>query len=729
MQTKTFDITGLNCASCVNRLEKTLGKLNIIDNVSVNLAANKMTVRYNEEVTENQIIKLVEKIGFGAKVSEPTSKNKLDKKDESKILKIRFLLMASFAVPLLYIAMGSMIGLPSIDMMKEPKLFVALQMILSVPILYLGRKFFIVGLKNLVVGYPNMDTLVALGSGAAFCYSVYNSYLVFLGNIHAVHNLYFESAGVIVTLVTLGKYFETLSKNKTTVAIENLLNLVPQKAVVVGSLAEYEVDVENLIVGDVVIAKSGEKIASDGTIVEGSAIVDESMLTGESSPVPKSIGDKVVGGTLNSKGYIKYSVETVGEDTTLSKIIELVENTQTKKGNLARLADKISGVFVPIILVLALLTAIYWYFIENKSIEFTLTTVVSVLVIACPCALGLATPTAIMVGSGKGAENGILIKNGEVLEKTIDADVIVLDKTGTITKGEVKVTKIHSLKLSENQLLKIAYSLEKKSEHILATAVINYAEENNIDAQEVRDFETVIGQGVTGKLENERYYLGNRKFLNSKRIEVPYEDKENTTLHLANKNEYLGSITVADEIKETSYKAVSEFKKLGLEVIMLTGDNSLVAEKIGKKLGIDKVISEVLPHEKSEVIEKLTSLNKTVIMVGDGINDAPALANAHVGISLGSGTDIAIETSDIILLKNSLLDVVKAIKLSKKINKNIKENLFWAFIYNIIGVPLAMGMYYNNYGILLNPMVAGLAMSFSSVSVVLNALRLRKIKL
>ncbi|WP_072520211.1 heavy metal translocating P-type ATPase [Gemella massiliensis] len=738
MKIEAFDIEGMTCAACAMRIEKAISKLDSVDVANVNLAGEKLTVRYKDNKTTDEIINKVEKVGYKAKLQEESSFTEKENKKQLELSKIKSRLIVSiiFALPLLYISMAEMINLPNIiDMNTNSKTFVIIQFILVIPILYMGRNFFIKGYRTLFTGYPNMDSLVALGTSAAFIYSLYNSIRVLDGNIHAVHHLYYESAGVILTLITLGKYFESLSKGKTMEAVNKLIQLTPEKATLIKNNQEIIIKATELLVGDIVGVKAGEKISADGVVVSGNAVIDEAMLTGESMPVEKKKDDKVVAGTINTNGYITFRVTDVGKDTTLSKIINLVENTQNNKGELSRLTDKVAGIFVPTIIVLALISGLYWYFIADKNIEFSLTIAISVLVIACPCALGLATPTAIMVGAGRGAENGILIKNGKVLEIISKATAVVLDKTGTITKGAPEVTDVNVKNYDRENFLILLKALEKKSEHPLAKAVIDYTD--NISDIQVENFETIVGKGVRANYNNKKLLLGNKKLMNENNIDISkfeneindYNNESKTVVYLAENNMLLGIVAIRDEIKESSRLAIKKMIDSNLEVIMLTGDNRQTAEKIAGEVGIKEVISDVLPDEKSAAIKKLQNKDKIVIMVGDGINDAPALVQADIGVAIGTGTDITLDSSDIILLKNDLADVVKAINLSKKTEKNIKENLFWAFIYNIIGIPMAMGVFYAFGGMLLNPMMASLAMSLSSVSVVLNALRLKRIKL
>ena len=632
--------------------------------------------------------------------------------------------------------MADMIGLPTIiNPMEQAKLFATTQIILVLPILYLGRSFYLVGVKSLFKGHPNMDSLVALGSGAAVIYSLYSTALVYLGDAHLAMNLYYESAGVILTLITLGKYFEAISKERTSGAIAALINLAPKTANVIRNGEEVKINVENIIVGDIIVVRPGEKIPLDGKVIEGASSVDEAMLTGESLPVDKNNGDNVIGASINKTGTFEMIVTKVGEDTALAQIIKLVEEAQGSKAPISKLADKIASVFVPVVIFLAVLSGAFWYFIGHESGVFALTISISILVIACPCALGLATPTSIMVGTGLGAEHGILIKSGEVIETAQSVNVVVFDKTGTLTEGKLKVTDVVSFdNYDENEVLRLAASIEHYSEHSLGEAIVNLASEKEFILSEVEGFKASSGLGISGEIDGENILVGNKIFLENNSIsteghlliadQLAAEGK--TPLFIVYGNKLIGIIAVADTIKTSSKEAVKKLKQMGIKIIMLTGDNKKTAEIIAKQIEIDEVISEVLPENKSKEIVRLQQAGNRVAMVGDGINDAPALVQADVGIAMGAGTDVAIESADIVLMNNDMLSVTRTIKLSRVTIKNIKENLFWAFIYNIIGIPVAMGVLYLFGGPLLNPMIGGAAMSFSSVSVVLNALRLKR---
>ncbi|WP_455936615.1 heavy metal translocating P-type ATPase [Gemella morbillorum] len=739
-----YSIEGMSCASCARNIENIIGKISGVQSVSVNLATEKMAVTFDRsKVNAREIENVVKTAGFKAIedkiLKDSINGQKIKKEQQMKSLLHRFCLSAVFAIPLLYLAMADMVGLPMIiNPMEQAKLFATIQIILVLPILYLGRNFYLIGFKSLFKGRPNMDSLVALGSGAAVVYSLYSTILIYLGNSHLAMNLYYESAGVILTLITLGKYFEAISKERTSGAISALINLAPKMANVIRNEEEVKINVEDIVVGDIIVVRPGEKIPLDGNIVEGSSSVDEAMLTGESLPVDKNIGDNVIGASINKTGTFKMIVKKVGKDTALAQIIKLVEEAQGSKAPISKLADKIASVFVPVVIFLAILAGTFWYFIGHESWVFTLTISISVLVIACPCALGLATPTSIMVGTGLGAEQGILIKSGEVIETAQSINVVVFDKTGTLTEGKLKVTDVVSFdNYDKDEVLRFAASIEHYSEHSLGEAIVNLAREKGFILREVEDFKASSGLGISGKIDGENILVGNKIFLENNFISVEKHllvaDKlaaeGKTPLFIVYGNKLVGIIAVADTIKSSSKEAVKKLKQMGIKIIMLTGDNKKTAEIIAEQIGIDEVRSEVLPENKSNEITRLQQAGYKVAMVGDGINDAPALVQADVGIAMGAGTDVAIESADIVLMNNDMLSVVRTIKLSRATIKNIKENLFWAFIYNIIGIPIAMGVLHLFGGPLLNPMVAGAAMSFSSVSVVLNALRLKRVGL
>lgn len=764
-------IEGMSCAACSAAVERVTRKLDGVELSEVNLTTNRMTIKYDEnKVTPELIMSKVEKAGFGIKPfvkeekkQELTDTKKADKssKDDSiydkeeenlKNHKRNLISAAVFTVVLLYISMGPMLieGLPVpsiIDMNKYPSNYALTQMILAIPILWFGRKFFINGFKALFHMNPNMDSLVAIGSGASFIYSLAMTYLIPVDS-HYVHNLYFESAAVVITLIMFGKYLEGISKVKTKGAIKKLMELAPDVAILEDGT---EVPTETLQIGQIVLVKPGAKIPLDGVVVRGKSGVDEAMITGESIPVEKEEGSNVIGGSINVNGVLYVKVTKVGEDTTLAKIIKFVEDAQGKKAPISKLADKVAGVFVPVVILIAIVAAITWL-ILGKDISFVLRIFTSVLVIACPCSLGLATPTAIMVGTGLGATNGILIRNGEILEIAHKIDTVILDKTGTITEGKPSVRDIVTEDFDEDELLKLAAVVENMSEHPLAKAVIDAAAErettsNNISKKyTVSQFENHSGMGITSAVwamddEKEYHYnvtVGNRKIIEKQSIAVSdkmqnaaiaFENNGKTPLFVAIDEKVRGIISVADTIKDTSKEAIELLKKEGIHVVMLTGDNKGVADAIGKQAGVDEIIAEILPEDKANVVSAFMKKGKKVMMVGDGINDAPALTQADVGCAIGNGSDVAIEAGDIVLMKSDLLDVAAAIRLSRLTITNIKENLFWAFCYNSIGLPLAAGVLYPINGLLLNPMFGGLAMSLSSVCVVSNALRLKTKKL
>ncbi|MGB6779565.1 MAG: copper-translocating P-type ATPase, partial [Planococcus citreus] len=646
----------------------------------------------------------------------------------------------ALTIPLLLISMGHMIGMPLpavVDPMFNPVNFVLVQLVLTIPVMVLGKNFFTVGFKTLFKGHPNMDSLIALGTSAAFIYSVIATVFVLMGNTGYTTNLYYESAAVILTLITLGKYFEALSKGKTSEAIKKLMGMAPKTAVVVRDGVETEIPVDAVETGDIVVVKPGEKLPVDGIVVEGATAIDESMLTGESMPVEKAAGDRVIGASINKNGAIRYEATKVGKDTALAQIIKLVEDAQGSKAPIAKMADIISGYFVPIVIAISILSGLAWY-IGGQSGLFAFTIAISILVIACPCALGLATPTAIMVGTGKGAEHGVLIKSGGALETTHAIDTIVFDKTGTITEGKLTVTDVLIAQdgLSEDELLSLAASAEKGSEHPLGEAIVKSAEQRQLTLKSVERFNAIPGHGIEVLIEGKEIRLGNRKLMDDSGIALGefaaasdrIANQGKTPMFVAVDGEFAGIIAVSDTVKPSSVHAIRKLQDMGIKVVMLTGDNKLTAAAIAKQVGIDEVLSEVLPEEKANEVKKLQAQGNKVAMAGDGINDAPALAQADIGIAIGSGTDVAMESADIVLMRSDLMDVPTAIQLSKSTIRNIKQNLFWAFAYNVLGIPIAMGILYLFGGPLLNPMIAAAAMSFSSVSVLLNALRLKNFK-
>ena len=741
---QSFAIEGMTCASCAQTVEKSVKKMEGISVASVNLATEKLQVYFDPKiVTVPDIIKAVSDSGYKASEEiDATVKSEEEQNKKAQYINSlwnRFWVSALFTVPLLYISMGHMLGAPIPEFLNpavNPGIFAIIQLVLTIPVIFLGRNFFTVGFKALFKGHPNMDSLVSLGTSAAFIFSLGATVAVFLGNTEYAMELYYESAAVILTLITLGKYVEALSMGKTSEAIKKLMGLAPKIARVIKDGEEIELAIEEVSVGDSLVVKPGEKMPVDGMVMEGITSVDEAMLTGESMPVSKIKGDTIIAGSINQTGTIHYEATKVGKDTTLSQIIKLVEDAQGSKAPIAKLADTISGYFVPIVIVLALAAGLGWYLAGQSGI-FVLTIVISVLVIACPCALGLATPTAIMVGTGKGAEHGVLIKSGVALETTHQVETVIFDKTGTITQGKPKVTDIiTNAEFSKETLLLLAASAEKGSEHPLGAAIVHEAENQNLTLLKMHEFNAIPGHGIEGTIDGQKMLLGNKKLMDERAISLQalastsdeLAGQGKTPMYVAIDGQIAGIVAVADTIKENSVQAIERLHQMGLEVVMITGDNTRTAQAIAKQVGIDRVLSEVLPEEKANEVKMLQAEGKKVAMVGDGINDAPALAQADIGIAIGSGTDIAIESADIVLMRSDLMDVPTAIELSKATIKNIKENLFWAFAYNTLGIPVAMGILYLFGGPLLNPMLAGAAMSFSSVSVLLNALRLKRFK-
>ena len=749
-----FQVTGMTCSACSATVERNVKKLEGVKEVTVNLLSNSMVVSYDEDKVNNQaIIDTVVKAGYQAALEQKNNQKKTSAtpavspvEQDIKNMKFRLILSFVFLIPLMYISMGHMFGAPLPNFLtgNENALSFALtQFLLTLPVVYVNRKYFQAGFKNLVKLHPNMDSLIAIGSSAALIYGVFAIYQIGIGlgyqDMETVHHytmdLYFESSAMILALITLGKFLETKSKGKTSEAITKLLHLAPKTATVIRNGEEQEIPVEEVVVGDRIVIKPGQSIPVDGVIIDGSSSVDQSALTGESIPVEKNVGDKVIAASVNKMGSFHMEAQKVGDDTTLAQIIQLVEDANASKAPIAKLADKISGIFVPVVITIAVIATIVWL-ILGYPFEFALSIGIAVLVISCPCALGLATPVAIMVGTGKGAEYGILIKSAEALEVAHSVKTVVLDKTGTITEGKPKVTDIvPSEYISEQELLSVAASMEKPSEHPLADAIVAYAQEKKVSLLPTEHFTAVSGQGITASMNGTEYYAGNISFIsqhvdveNFEELSNAFADQGKTPLYFADSNHILGVIAVADVVKPTSAEAISQLKDMHIDVVMLTGDHKKTAQAIQKQLGIDRVVAEVLPQDKEREIRALQEGGHKVAMVGDGINDAPALARADVGIAIGAGTDIAIESADIVLMKNSLLDVVTAIRLSKATIRNIKENLFWAFFYNSIGIPLAAGVFFSLLGWKLNPMFGAAAMSLSSVCVVLNALRLKFFK-
>ena len=741
---ETIKINGMTCAACASRIEKVVGRIDGVQEINVNFATERLSVDIDPAKTNMEAVgAAVRKAGYDYETIKKTAvdEDKIKKEKEISTMYKKLVVAMAFALPLLYIAMGPMLplgGLPIPEIINpdtNPLYFALTQLVLLIPILIAGNRFYKVGFRAIKLLSPNMDSLVAIGTSAAVIYSLYSTYMIAQGDHMAAHNLYYESAGVIIALVMFGKYLEAVSKGKTGDAIKKLMGLAPKTAIVIKDNQEIEIPIEEVLPGDHIVVKPGGKIPVDGIVVSGNTSIDESMLTGESMPVSKKEGDGVFAATINTTGVIQFKATKVGSDTALAQIIKLVEDAQGSKAPIAQMADVVSGIFVPVVVIIATLSLIGWM-LAGYSFAFAIKTFISVLVIACPCALGLATPTAIMVGTGKGAENGILIKGGEALETTHKIQTIIFDKTGTITEGKPEVTDVIAASMEEDRLLQLTASAEKSSEHPLGEAIVKGAADKNIELLPVTEFDSITGQGIRVKIEDMELLAGNLRLMEANKIDISrlqadadrLAEEGKTPMYIAIDQRAEGIIAVADVVKKSSKAAIKKLQDMGIEVAMITGDNKRTAEAIGKQVGISRILSEVMPQDKADEVKKIQAEGKSVAMVGDGINDAPALAQADVGIAIGSGTDVAIESADIVLMHSDLMDVPTAIQLSKATIRNIKQNLFWAFAYNTAGIPLAAGLLYIFGGPLLNPMFAAAAMSLSSVSVVTNALRLKYFK-
>lgn len=735
MKSLILSIDGMTCSACSNGLEKYLNKQNGIFNSSVNLVMANATITYDEKIlNQEKIEKYIKQAGF----KSLGVFKKINTKKNSKKEKIQFIIFTILAIILMYIAMGHMVGLPIINFLSphnNPINYTMCLLILAIAFLIYGYDILKNGYKNLIHKIPNMDTLVAIGVISSFAYSLYGVFMIFKGNLHYVMNLYFESSAIIIYFVKLGRYIDKISKDKTKEAIQKLVEITPNQAIIEVNGVQKQVTLDEIKKGDIVISKAGDKIAVDGEIIEGNAHLDESFITGESKPVAKNIGEKVIAGSLNYDGFIKYKAERIGKESTISEIVKLVIEASNTKAPIAKIADKISGYFVPTVIVIAIITFVSYLFL-GYDIKTALSTFITVLVVACPCSLGLATPLAIVISEGLCAGNGILVKKSEILENASKINTIVFDKTGTLTYGKLKISKIYNYSnIPQNQLIKMVGSIEEKSTHPIGKAFMDYMVENKIEKLNVENMQNIAGYGIIGTINNEKIILGNRKIIEKFSIENNHlkDEKDlalggNSIVYIANENKILALIGVNDVVRENAKDVIKELKKYNVKTIMLTGDNKQTAEKIGKELEITEVISNVLPSQKSDTIKSLKENGNKVMMCGDGINDSPAITNADIGVSVKSGTDIAMDSSDVILTKNDLYSILKLIKISEKTIKNIKQNLFWAFFYNCLMIPVAIG-FFKPLGISINPMIASLAMVFSSLTVILNALRLKKLKI